>query len=66
VSDVLFSELSDIPRLREIAAKRDFSRPVRMLLIKQVEAQLKEIARLKSAECPHCLRRLDAPLIDSE
>ena len=44
---VLFSSLDDIPRLRTIALEREFTRPVRLLLVNQVENQLKYI--------DHCL-----------
>jgi len=45
----LFTELSDIPRLKAIAFEREFSRPVRVRLVNQVEMQLKIIAIYEEA-----------------
>lgn len=44
----LFTTLEDIPRLREIAMRREFTKPVRVCLVNQVEKQLREIEKLKA------------------
>lgn len=46
---IIFSDLNDIQRLKSIAKEREFSPPVRMALINQVEYQLNYIERLKKA-----------------
>lgn len=54
----LFTELSDIPRLREIALEREFTRPVRLRLVNEVELLIKENQKLKSqlASCANALK----------